>query len=292
MAPYGRPLTHVIDADLSKYFDTIPHAKLLAIVAERISDGGVLWLIKQWLKVAVMEDGKDGKRRTSGGGKGNRLGTPQGGVISPLLANLYLHLLDRIWERHDLEKRYGARIVRYADDLVILCSGEIGRSLTVLREVLDQLDLQLNETKTSIVNAYEESFDFLGFSFCLRKSRKSGKHYPHVEPSNKSVKRIKERIKQQTDRKRVPIPLIDLVSQVNMSLRGWSGYFHYRNSTAVFGQVKWYAEERMRTHLRRRHKLYSRAQSYHRFSGSKLYDDYGLFRLPTTAAWRKTHALR
>ncbi len=104
---------HVIDADLSKYFDTIPHAKLLAVVAERISDGGVLWLIKQWLKVAVMEDGKDGKRRTSGGGKGNRLGTPQGGVISALLANLYLHLLDRIWERHDLEKRYGARIVRY-----------------------------------------------------------------------------------------------------------------------------------------------------------------------------------
>ncbi len=157
---------------------------------------------------------------------------------------------------------------------------------------MGQLDLQLNETKTSIVNAYEESFDFLRFSFCLRKSRKSGKHYPHVELSKKSVKRIKERIKQQTDRKRVPIPLVDLVSQINMSLRGWSGCFHYRNSTAVFGQVKWYAEERMRTHLRRRHKLHNRAQSYHRFSDSKLYDDYGLFKLPTTVAWRKAHALR
>lgn len=95
----------VIDADLSKYFDTIPHAKLLAVVAERISDGGILWLIKQWLKAAVVENSEDGKRRTIGGGKGNRLGTPQGGVISPLLANLYLHLLDRIWERYDLAKK-------------------------------------------------------------------------------------------------------------------------------------------------------------------------------------------
>lgn len=107
----------VIDADLSKYFDTIPHAKLLAVVAERICDGGILWLVKQWLKAAIVEEDKDGKRRTTGGGKGNRLGTPQGGVISPLLANLYLHLLDRIWERHGFAKQYGARIVRYADDL-------------------------------------------------------------------------------------------------------------------------------------------------------------------------------
>jgi len=282
---------HVIDADLSKYFDTIPHAKLLAVVAERISDGGILWLIKQWLKAAVVEDGEDGKRRTIGGGKGNRLGTPQGGVISPLLANLYLHLLDRIWERYDLAKRYGAQIVRYADDLVILCVGDISQPMSVLRYVLDLLDLQLNETKTSIVNAYKESFDFLGFSFCLRRSRNSGKLYPHVEPSAKSVKRVKDRVKILTDRKRTSIPLPDLVAEVNMSLRGWSSYFHYRNSTKVFGNVKWHVEERMRTHLRRRFKIYSRAQAYHRLPTSKLYNGYGLFKLPTTAGWRKTHAL-
>ncbi len=105
----------VIDADLSKYFDTIPHAKLLAVVAERINDKAVLALIKQWLKAPVVEQ-ENGKRRTIGGGKNNRLGTPQGGVISPLLANLYLHILDRIWERRDLSRRYGARLVRYADD--------------------------------------------------------------------------------------------------------------------------------------------------------------------------------
>jgi group II intron reverse transcriptase/maturase len=277
--------TRVIDADLSKYFDSIPHAKLLATVAERISDGGILWLIKQWLKSAVIEEDKDGKRRTGGGGKNNRLGTPQGGVISPLLANLYLHLLDRIWERHELAKRHGARIVRYADDLVILCAGKIDRPLRVLREVLELLSLRLNESKTKIVDAREESFDFLGFSFRVRSSRRSGKLYPHVEPSKKSVKRIRSRIKTLTGRKRTAVPLPNLIAEVNRSLRGWSQYFHYRNSTEVFGKVKWQVEERVRTHLRRRYKLSSRAQAYQRIPNAKLYGDIRLFKLPTTAGW-------
>lgn len=274
----------VIDADLSKYFDTIPHAKLMATVAERISDGGILWLIKQWLKSAIIEE-EDGKRRTAGGGKNNRQGTPQGGVISPLLANLYLHLLDRIWERHELAKRHGAQIVRYADDLVILCAGKIDRPLRVLREVLDLLGLRLNETKTRIVDAREESFDFLGFSFRVRPSRKSGKLYPHVEPSKKSAQRIKNRTKILTDRKRTMVPLPDLMGEVNRSLRGWSQYFHYRNCTGVFGKVKWHVEERVRTHLRRRYKLASRAQAYQRIPNAKLYGEIGLFKLPTTAGW-------
>ena len=108
--------TQVIDADLSKYFDTIPHANLMAVVAERICDGAILHLIQMWLKAPVMEVDKNGTKRNIGGGKGNRKGTPQGGVISPLLANLYLHILDRIWERRHLRQRLGARIVRYADD--------------------------------------------------------------------------------------------------------------------------------------------------------------------------------
>jgi group II intron reverse transcriptase/maturase len=187
---------HVIDADLSKYFDTIPHAKLLAVVAERISDGAILALIKQWLKAPVVEEDEDGTRRNDGGGKGNRKGTPQGGVISPLLANLYLHLLDRIWVRRELEARYRARMVRYADDLVICCAGKVEAPMRVLRQVLERLDLDLNETKTRVVDAREERFDFLGFSFHIRRSRKSGKRYPHVEPARRSVQRIKARIKQ------------------------------------------------------------------------------------------------
>ena len=110
----------MIDADLSKYFDTIPHAKLMKIVAERICDRGILEIIKMWLKAVIIEVDKHGKRKVIGGGKNSRFGTPQGGVISPLLANLYLHILDRIWDRNNLASKMGARIVRFADDFVIL----------------------------------------------------------------------------------------------------------------------------------------------------------------------------
>ena len=282
---------HVIDADLSKYFDTIPHAKLLAVVAERISDGAVLALIKQWLKAPVVEEDNDGTRRTSGGGKGNRQGTPQGGVISPLLSNLYLHLLDRIWERHELERRYRTRLVRYADDVVALCAGDVDAPMAALRQVLGRLDLRLNEAKTRVVDAREESFDFLGFSFHLRRSRHSGKRYPHVEPSRRSVQRIKDRTKALTERRRTPVPMSDIIGELNRTLRGWSNYFHHRNCTGVMSKVKMHVEERVRTHLRRRHKLVSRAQAYHRFPGRVIHGHYGLFKLPTNAPWRSVHAV-
>jgi group II intron reverse transcriptase/maturase len=175
--------TEVIDADLNKYFDTIPHAKLLAVVAERISDGEILRLIKLWLKAPVMEEDKDGKKRNVGGGKGNRKGTPQGGVISPLLSNLYLHILDRIWERYRLEEKLGARIVRYADDIVVLCRWGTKRPIEMLRSILTKLELTLNEAKTKIVDSRKESFSFLGFMIGMRKSRRTGKRYPHVQPS-------------------------------------------------------------------------------------------------------------
>jgi group II intron reverse transcriptase/maturase len=282
---------HVIDADLSRYFDTIPHAKLLKVLAERISDGAVLALIKQWLKAAVVEEDGNGKRRTTGGGKGQRKGTPQGGIISPLLANLYLHLLDRVWQRHDLERRLGTRLVRYADDLVILCRRDVNAPMDTLRSVLQRLDLQLNPTKTKVVDVRTENFNFLGFSFELRQSRKSGKAYPHVEPSKRSVQRLKDRVKELTDRRRCPVPLDNVVAELNASLRGWTGYFHHRNSSNVFRNVKMQVEERLRTHMRRRHKLHSRGAAYDRFPGHSLYERYGLFKLPTTAGWKKAHAL-
>ncbi|MDN5939584.1 MAG: group II intron reverse transcriptase/maturase [Salinisphaera sp.] len=281
----------VIDADLSKYFDTIPHAKLLASVAERISDGGVLWLIKQWLKAVVVEEDKRGTRHVGGGGKGNRHGTPQGGVLSPVLANLYLHLLDRIWERHRLEERYQARLVRYADDLVIGCARGVEAPMEVLRTVLGRLDLSLNEVKTRVVDARAERFEFLGFSFHIRRSRRSGKHYPHVEPSKRSVQRIKDRTRQLTDRRRTPVPLPQVIGELNRSLRGWSNYFHHRNCSSVLSHVKRHVEERVRTHLRRRHKLAHRSQAYRRFPGHRLYGHYRLYKVPTTAPWRSAHAL-
>lgn len=145
--------TQVIDADLSKYFDSIPHAKLLAVVAERIVDSAILHVIKQWLKAPVIGEDKDGTKKNVGGGKANSKGTPQGGVISPLLSNCYLHLLDRIWDRHQLRWKLKARIIRYADDFVVLCAGKVDAPLSTVRQVLDRLDLTLNENKTRIVDA-------------------------------------------------------------------------------------------------------------------------------------------
>jgi len=281
---------HVIDADLSKYFDTIPHAKLMAVIAERIADGGILHLIQQWLKAPVVEKGKDGKERISGG-KGNRRGTPQGGVISPLLANLYLHLLDRIWERHGLEEKYSARLVRYADDMVLLCAKGTERPLSMLTYLLERLGLKLNETKMQTVNAWMQGFDFLGYEIRIRRSSRSGKRYPHVQPGKRAVKRIKAKLTELTGRRLTPIPLPAVIQRLNQSLRGWTGYFDYRNSTKVFGDVKWHAEERLRTHLRKRHKVRIRYFGYTRFPSSVLYERYGLFKLPTTAPWKRAHAL-
>jgi len=282
--------TQVIDADLSKYFDTIPHAKLLAVVAERIVDGGVLALIKQWLKAPVIGEDEDGTRRTVGGGKGNRKGTPQGGVISPLLANAYLHILDRIWDRHRLKNKLGAHIVRYADDFVVLCKESVEESLKLVRHVLERLELSLNEAKTRTVDANRESFDFLGFTLQMSRGAKSGKPYPNVGPSDKASKTIKTRLTDLSRRELTVIPLEDVVKNMNRSLCGWVNYFHYRNSSRVIGKVRYHAESRLRTHLMKRHKVRDRKAGIRRFPRRDLYERYGLYKPPMVAGWRKVHA--
>lgn len=283
--------TQVIDADLSKYFDSIPHAKLLAVVAERIVDGAILHLVKLWLKAPVIEEDKEGTKKNVGGGKANSKGTPQGGVISPLLSNCYLHLLDRIWEKYHLRWKLKARIVRYADDFVVLCAGAVDAPLATVRHVLDRLDLELNETKTRMVDARQESFNFLGFSIRVSKGLKSGKSYPHVCPAPKSLAKIKDRMTQLTARERTPIPLEDIVGSMNASLRGWSGYFHYRNSTGGLEKVKTHAEECLRKHLMKRHKVKDRGIGLGRFPSQQLYAKYGLYKVPTKAGWKTAHAL-
>jgi RNA-directed DNA polymerase len=284
----NRGYTEVIDADLSKYFDTIPHANLMAVVAERICDGAILHQIQMWLKAPVIEVGRDGTKRNVGGGKGNRKGTPQGGVISPLLANIYLHLLDRIWERRNLQQRLGARIVRYADDIVLLCrrnrSPEV---MVVLQQILSRLELTLNATKTKIVNAFDGEFDFLGFTIWMGKGRKTGRYYPHVQPSKKTCQKIKDRITDLTQRERAIMPLEWVVSEVNATVRGWVGYFHYRNCSESLSRIRNHLEQRMITHLRKRYKVRDRKAGYARFPNRSLYVKYGLYKVPTTAGWTK-----
>jgi len=283
--------THIIDADLSKYFDSIPHAKLLAVVAERVVDGGILALIKQWLKAPVIGEDDSGVKKTVGGGKASGKGTPQGGVISPLLANCYLHILDRIWHRHHLREKLGAHIVRYADDFVVMCRKGVEEPLMVVRQILGRLDLSLNETKTHVVDATEASFDFLGFTIQMSRGAKTGKPYPNVRPSNKAVKKVKARLTQMTRRELTCIPLKDVVASVNRSLRGWASYFHYRNSSAAMHTVRHHAEQRLRTHLRKRHKVKNRKAGFIRFPRRDLYGRYGLYEPPVKAGWTTAHAL-
>jgi group II intron reverse transcriptase/maturase len=284
--------THIIDADLSKYFDTIPHSKLMAVIAERICDGAILHLIQMWLKAPIMEVDKDGTKRNIGGGKSNHQGTPQGGVISPLLANLYLHILDRIWERRGLQQQIGARIVRYADDIVVLCRNHPERAMTVLWQILERLGLTLNETKTKAVSAYEGRFNFLGFTIWMGKGRKTGNYYPHVEPSKKSLQSIKDRVTALTQRERTIMPLDWIVNEVNATVRGWVGYFHYRNCSQTLVSLRYHVEQRIITHLRKRHKIRDRKTGCARFKPRALYEKYGLYKVPTTAVWTKAHALR
>lgn len=286
----NRGHTEVIDADISKYFDTIPHANLMAVIAERICDGAIMHLIQMWLKASVIEVDKDGTKRNVGGGKGNRKGTPQGGVISPLLANLYLHLLDRIWERRQLQQRLGARIIRYADDIVILCRRGTDQPMAVLRKILERLGLTLNEAKTRVVNAYQGKFDFLGFTIWMGKGRKTGKYYPHVQPSKKSLQTIKDRVANLTQRERTIMPFDWIVNEVNATVRGWVGYFHYRNCSKVMGQVRNHMEQRLITHLRKRHKVRNWKIGYFKFKNRTLYERYGLYKVPTSAVWTKAHA--
>lgn len=282
--------TQVIDADLSKYFDSIPHAKLMAMVAERIVDGGILALIKQWLKAPVIGEDADGIRKTVGGGKANRKGTPQGGVISPLLANCYLHILDRIWQRRHLKGKLQAHLVRYADDFVVMCRKDVEEPLKVVRHVLERLGLSLNEAKTHIVDATEASFNFLGFTLQMSRGAKTGKPYPNVRPADKSLKKIKARLTELTGRELTAIPLGDIVGNVNRSLRGWANYFHYRNSSLAMSKVRTHAEDRLRTHLMNRHKVKDRGTGLHRFPHCDLYVRYGLYKVSTGAGWRSAHA--
>ena len=282
--------TEVIDADVSKYFDTIPHAKLMTVVAERIVDSSILHIIQMWLKAPVIEVDKDGTKRNIGGGKANTKGTPQGGVISPLLANLYLHLLDRIWHKKQLQSKLGARLVRYADDFVVLCRKGTEQSMAIVRRVLERLGLALNENKTRMVNANIEGFTFLGFELLMGKSRRTGRLYPLVQPSRKALKKIKDSITALTHRRMTPMPLSVIIEKVNTALRGWVGYFHYRNSSRAFKQLKFHVEGRVRTHLRKRHKIKSRAVGFTRFTNRSLYEKYGLYKVPTTAGWTNAHA--
>ena len=262
--------TQVIDADITKYFDTIPHDKLLKAVAKRIVDKNILALIKMWLKAPIVEE-EDGKRAYKGSDKG----TPQGGVISPLLANIYLNTLDAAMKM--------ARLVRYADDLVVLCRYNVRPIFDRMTAVLKSLGLTLNPDKTRILNATEEGFTFLGFTTQIRKNPRTGKMFPLIVPSKKAIGRIRKAIKDATCRKNLALPKEVIIAKLNQALRGWANYFYYGNCSKTFVHLKNYVEERVRMYLRRKHRL--RSRGYTQYPNAYLYQNLGLYKIPTTAPW-------
>ena len=267
--------TDVVDADLSKYFDTIPHSGLMQCVARRIVDKHMLHLVKMWLKVPVEErDGKGKKRQT--GGKGNDRGTPQGGVVSPLLANLYMNRMLKGWKRTNRGEQYQAKIVVYADDFVILSRGKANEALEWTRGVLERLGLTLNERKTSIRNARKERFDFLGYSFGPHFSRRTGREYIGCSPSKKSVNRIRRKVAECLRPCNVA-PWKEVRDRLNQQLRGWKEYFGLGDPWKAYEVLDQHVEERVRHFLRRRHKVQS--QGTRQFSMKRIFGELGVFRL-------------
>ncbi len=272
--------TQVIDADISKYFDTIPHDKLLKLVTKRIVDKHILKLIKMWLNAPVVEEREDGKKEY----RGNDKGAPQGGVISPLLANIYLNVLDTLWKVKEIEEKMRARLVRYADDFVVLCKGKTERTLEGIKRTTNHLGLSLNEKKTRVVEA-REGFNFLGFNIKVVKNPKTRKTFPLTRPSKKSMKHIRAEIKAMTNRTQLALAEESIIKKVNETVRGWVGYFYFKNCSRDLQQLNEYLKERVRIYLRRKHRKVSKYKAY---PNRYLYETLGLYKIPTTARWTQT----
>lgn len=242
--------TDVFDGDLSSYFDTIPHDKLLITLEQRISDKRVLKLIKLWLKAPVSENG----RMT--GGKKSKMGTPQGGVISPLLANVYLHLVDRIMMRKDgYFRQKGIQIVRYADDFVLMARKIPPEALLRLEQVLRRMGLTLNKEKSKQIDAGDRGFDFLGFNFRYRWSRKQYRRkYWHVGPSKKSVLKITASLRELFGEYR-HLGALEFVRMHNEKVRGWTNYFNIPGVShpfQSFERLRWYIDRKLTAYYRRK----------------------------------------
>jgi group II intron reverse transcriptase/maturase len=277
----------VVDADLSGYFDSIPHAELMQCVARRISDKAMLHLLKQWLVAPVEETDRRGRVYRTTKNKDEHRGTPQGAPISSLLANLYMRRFVLGWKTLGHQDRFRARLVNYADDFVILCRYRADKALEAMQSMMAQLKLTVNETKTHVCRMSCDSFDFLGYTFGRMYSRRSGQAYPGVRPSRKKVQRVCHEI---NDLVRKLPPFIRpeaLVHQVNQVLRGWTNYFSYGTVSPAYRAVHQHAVHRVRQWLQRKFKL--RGRGTRQFSDEHLQTVLGLFN-PTTLRSNFSHA--
>jgi RNA-directed DNA polymerase len=243
--------TSVYDADLKGYFDSIPHDKLMACVKMRVVDGSVLGLIRMWLEAPVVEPPeKPGGKPTV---KRNGKGTPQGGVISPLLANIYLHWFDKVFHSANGPAHWAkARLVRYADDFVVLARYQSERLRQQIEDKLEKwLGLELNREKTRVVNVREGSLDFLGYTFCYVNSRLyPGTQVLRMRPSAKAVQRQKDALRWLTSAAMRTVPVTELIGRINRQLRGWGNYFGRGYWKDAFHEINGHVQTRLFIHLR------------------------------------------
>ncbi len=267
----------VVDADLSGYFDTIPHEPLLKCVARRVSDRQVLHLIKMWLTAAVEEDdGRGGVKRTTGN-RDSKRGIPQGSPISPLLSNLYMRRFILGWKKLGHAERYAAQIVNYADDLVICCKGRAEEALQAMRQVMARLDLTVNEEKTYVCRVPQDHFDFLGYTFGRCYSKRTGRAYLGTRPSKKSIRRMVGTISAETERRWVGRSDEYVIGSLNRKLQGWANYFRLGSVSAGYRILDMHATSRLRRWLCKKHKGSRAARS--RYPDAYLYEKLGLIRL-------------
>jgi group II intron reverse transcriptase/maturase len=267
----------IVDADLTAYFDTLPHSELLKSVARRVVDGAMLHLIKMWLTAPVEETNERGKKHRKTRNRDEGQGSPQGSPISPLLSNIYMRRFVLGWKKLGHEKRLGACIVNYADDLVICCRGRAEEALATMRVMMSKLKLTVNETKTRVAKLPEEKFDFLGYQFGRCYSTKTGRAYLGTVPSKKRVKRICQAISNETGRNRTQLDATTVVKKLNQMMSGWANYFCLGPVSKAYCAVDQHARRRLRRWLCGKHKVARPGTG--RFPDECLYGTYELIRL-------------
>jgi RNA-directed DNA polymerase len=269
--------TEVVDADLSGYFDSIPHAELMKSVSRRISDGRMLRLFKMWLESPVEETDAKGDRHRTTRNKDLGMGTPQGSPISPLLSNLYMRRFVKGWRTGGHERRLDAHVVNYADDFVICCRGTADEAMTVMREMMSKLKLTVNEKKTRLCRLPEETFNFLGYTLGRNYDCRTGEPYLGPRPSRQKIARIGREIHELTTRRTTWLEVDELIRRINAKLRGWSNYFRIGTKSKAYRSIDTHVRQRVRQWLRAKFKVKGSAKQ--RYPDGYLYQKLGLVQL-------------
>jgi RNA-directed DNA polymerase len=272
--------TEVVDADLSGYFDTIPHTELLKSVSRRISDSRMLRLIKMWLETPVEETDAEGNRHRTTRNKDQGMGTPQGAPISPMLSNIYMRRFVKGWKTGGHEKRLAARIVNYADDFVICCRGTAEEAMAEMRKMMSKLKLTVNESKTRLCRLPQGSFDFLGYTQGRNYDCRTGESYLGPRPSRKTIDRLCREISELTERRKTWQDVEMLIGRLNRKLRGWSSYFRIGTVSKAYRNINSHTRYRVRRWLCAKFKEPGHGRK--RFSNQYLHQKLGLHQLQRT----------